>query len=512
MADEIRKAEIDIESKYDSKGTDQAAKAMETLGDAAQKTTAAHNELGEETENVEKRLGGLTNEARETRHAFMELNRLFPGVGDALMGLSGDGSKTLLAVATLAVGVQTTIEAFKSYSKAAQDADEATQILQKGIMLDAVKALADAWNEAAKAEEIYHLGIRGKDSGVSDIEKNADAVKKGFEAQKQLFEQQKALELATINEQENAGVISHKQALAEKLKLDAEYEQARIELEQKAQAAEEAAKQTQIAQLKSLRQNAEAGETRTDQEAQKSEAAARANAARGKEFEIAGKQGEATMEKSGVTPELVEKMREAYEAIYAKGGAGGYAAPGEISLQDMARFFQLNASVPFAGTAAMMGYGVSGSDASDINKAFRNIDGQGLTPANFAAYAGGQGEAAMAQRGQKEAQDKQAELDKRAAVAKLEHEQDQKRIDELNEEIERLQGPGASPTYTKAAPKPDGFVPGTRQTPIQKATEDFSQVGAAGDLIAAGGKLNERPRTDDFRNLSNGNWPRSVHR
>ena len=307
-------------------------------------------------------------------------------------GLGGSGFTTGIMAATVAFfAMQESIEGVERASKAA---DEALKILEEGFGTADIMAMRKAWEEAEVSEIRYWADLRknAEDYAKDQAQRDIDTAKENYEASTSATSAAKDVSLAMIEDAEKRGVITHAQALAAKYQLDVEYEQKKIQLMKEEDAAELAAKEAELTAKQNQLPAAVDAEQKAFQKAQKDAEDAAAHNAQEAAFQKSVGKGNEAMAKSGVNTDDAEMLREAAESVF-----GADAVKGK-SLSDIAHMMR---TATRGGTAVgqLTGAGVSFADAWDISGMFRSsvLGGRSLSDANFAAYEGGEKEAATAQ-------------------------------------------------------------------------------------------------------------------
>lgn len=201
------------------------------------------------------------------------------------------------------------IDDFKMMAESARRGDEAlAAILGEKYDADAPRGVAEAWRAATDAHAAYVESLEehredDNDPGNGPMDRASRAAKERESAQQKINEAQKKLAGASVDEMEQRGLLTHQQALAARLQLDAQYEQRRLALAHEADGQELELKQRTADIVAKQETEAEAGvatsQAASDQAAVRA-AALKGRLARDKTDEAAG---EDQMKKSSVTDE-----------------------------------------------------------------------------------------------------------------------------------------------------------------------------------------------------------------
>jgi predicted subunit of tRNA(5-methylaminomethyl-2-thiouridylate) methyltransferase len=238
-AESVKSAKAEMESSGGAFVPDNLADKLKQVGEDAHKGS----------EGVEH----FNLHGREMYHLAGMLNRILPGSGEALKAFGHQADGGALALIGITTALEIVIHSFEELTRNAKAADEAlAAIVDEKYDTAAVEGVAKAWNEATAAQEVYRRSLAERHEDDNDPSKGlADRALRSARdyqsAQQQISEAQKKLGEASIEEMEKQGLISHQEALKQKLQLDFEYEQRRLAL----------AKATDEAELKIKRDTAE---------------------------------------------------------------------------------------------------------------------------------------------------------------------------------------------------------------------------------------------------------------
>lgn len=144
--DSDKELKISIVTQADTAAAVGAADAIANVGKAADLASASQFNLTADLQKVEKRIEGVSGQSREMYHAFYELDRIAPGVGESLRGaITGP----LGAAGALLFNLYFIKQALEDNEKQLQ------QVLGEDLELgiDNANALATAFDGVAKAVE-----------------------------------------------------------------------------------------------------------------------------------------------------------------------------------------------------------------------------------------------------------------------------------------------------------------------------------------------------------------------
>lgn len=141
MADESRSVEILIDFIAKTQGADAAAQAM----------TKLKAETGDSSHEMHKHTG----EAREMHHAFHELNRIIPGLGNAMKAAFHPENIGIIGMVAALEAVVKLIEFMKKASEEAAAAAKKAAEEQKAAIEDQV----NDWKIATKASQEYNKQV-----------------------------------------------------------------------------------------------------------------------------------------------------------------------------------------------------------------------------------------------------------------------------------------------------------------------------------------------------------------
>jgi hypothetical protein len=301
----------------------------ETVTPAAQKTTNAIADLGTESTKTGGKIEELSGHGRELHRVASLMNHILPGSGEAIKGIAHSSDGTALALIGMVAVMEITIEAFHRMEAGAKAADESlAKSLSEGGMVNAINAQAKAWEDAELSQDQYFHNIIANEDDM--IKRIADAQAEILKNKKESKEQELADEIA-IREQE--------------LKIK-QVQTGAVVADENSAAAKEKAAAGAVAKHDQL------VKTYTD------------NIATAKEASQA----------SGVTADDEQEIRQAYEGMTGKPGAG----PGALDLGAQAEYVRNHIYTDTTGT-------LSGN--LHIANLFSDFaGGRGLNDASFAAY------------------------------------------------------------------------------------------------------------------------------
>lgn len=238
MADTDKEYRIKITTTADMQG---ATSALDKLGDVSKSVSGTQYDLGEDIGKVEKRIEGVSGQSREFYRIMSELDRFAPGLGESLRAIF---EGPLASIGLLIFGATELKGVLEKYQEKLDDilGEDLTQGIDKANALaqaftgiaDAVRKANDEFNSAASIYERARAGIQDQ-----------------LALTKQLIESQKELALQRLADLKQSGQIS-----------GPEYEARRQAVENQGraatQAAEERAKQAELAQKINEAANAQA--------------------------------------------------------------------------------------------------------------------------------------------------------------------------------------------------------------------------------------------------------------
>jgi hypothetical protein len=411
-----------------TESADEAEKILAKTGEAAKG-------VGDAAEKGGEGVHGFNLHGRETFHLAEMLNRVLPGSGEALKAVANSGDQGTMALLGLTAVIEIISNGFEELSRNAKAADEGlAAILDEKYDADAIRGVADAWEKAATAQEIYRLGLAEKEQDENDPTKGAAdralrAAKSYETAQQQINAAQQKLGEASIEEMEKKGVITHQQALLAKLQLDEAYEKRRLELATETDAKEIDIKQRTADIVAKQKATAETGEAAAENNSAKADAAVAHVKTEIKKTEQDKAAAKEEMDKSGVTSSDAQTIRELYEK------AGG-KDPQNTSLQGMADWLRTGIN----HDASRVG-GLGLGDLNDLRRMFTSFlsGGRDISDAQIAAYEGGEGMSKRTDSAQVKMNATLALREHDAELAKHELERQKHLLDEKSAQLDKLQ-------------------------------------------------------------------------
>jgi hypothetical protein len=510
-----------ITTAADLEGSQRAGESLDKLNQTAGAAKKGLAGAGEATE-------GLNVKGRELYRIAGMIDRIIPGAGDAIRAFGKRNDQTALAVTGVAAALEIVLITYKKIADGAKAADEAiATLLTEGGSKAAIEAMRKAWEDADIASTVYHYNLfRDEDDAVKRIaDTNIEIAKRFQTAQEQINNAQKGVAEASIEAMEKNGVISHEEALKRKYELDVEYENKRLAL----------MRQTD-ARILDIQRGELAAKIGQKGAADSNEAAAAAanKIAQGtlaKHETLAKTYGEniskaqETIKQTGITPELVQKLNEAFSKITGKNdvttglaeqydalkGLNLLAHPSIIPLMD-----KLGARGGEAGLAAY------GTGRQDIKSNQASLDAENKRDEALRTTAEiAKSDLAEANRVQTELKksinDLSIKVGELAATNKA-NETNAATVAGLNKQAEAIKSGVASPASTDIPPPtaagtqppflPAGTSAGAGRTPFEqtdegKARAAYTSFNDSAEAIRGGGKLfdDQRQRLDQLEQM-----------
>jgi len=417
---------------------EEAEKILNKTGEAAKQTGRDATKGGEGVHE-------FNVHGRELNHLAGMLNRILPGTGEALKAIGHSGDEGAMMMIGLASVVEIVSKSLEQMSENARKADEGlAAIVDEKYDTEATRQVADAWNNAATAHDLYVRSLRehhedDNDPSKGPMDRAARTAKEAQSEQQKIDDAQKKLGEAYIDELENHGVITHARALAAKLQLDEQYEQRKLALVHQADQQELDIKQKTV----DIVQKQKADATTNEADAEKKSGAAEAGVAHVKMEIDKSKQdkaaAQAEMDKSGVTKGDAANIREYYEK------AGGVKK--DASLQDMADYLRILINNPLnpSNDKKLSKVGVEG--VNDLRGMFTSwmTGGKDITDAQVSAYEGGEqvdkkSDAALVRLNAQLATREHEAAEAKAELDRQKHLLDEKtgQLDKLQQEVDEL--------------------------------------------------------------------------
>jgi len=287
------------------------------VGEADAKAAAnLVEDLGKQAGHAAAPVKELEGNSREFHKVASELNRVIPGLGEALMLLKHDGDSAAVTMIGMSMAIGALVEVNKKLAESAKHADEAMAALADeagtGGALDAMKR---AWEDADIAAEVYYRNLERNDAdSVKKLAANRlEVLKRGASDAEKINEASAGVERAQVEAAEQDGVINHEQAAQAKFDIDSKYTAMRLQAQRDADAAQAQILNHEIAN--ELGKVGAMAKTVADDQS-KDRTAAGALAKHDDLISIYKgniNDAKAAAEKTGITPEVVEDLREAFE-------------------------------------------------------------------------------------------------------------------------------------------------------------------------------------------------------
>lgn len=419
MVDQSDILELLVKLKYLDEGQAAALADIKRIGETAEGSG----------QKVEKE---FNVHGRELYRVANLINRAVPGAGEALRAFAKRNDEGALAMIGVVAVAEILITSYKQMAANAKAADTAlASMLEDKGDTKAVQAIADAWNEATNAQESYRRSLIEKASDEMDPTKGLadralNAAKTYASAQEQINDAQRKLGIASIDEMEKQGVISHQQAIINKLKLDADYEAARLKLQHDADSREVDIKTKTAEIVKGQMEASRKDEAEAATAATAAHTAAERNKSKIEELRKTEEAGKKEQKESGVTDADAQRIRELYQSMGGKDK--------NLDLQGQASFVR-------SGYRRGQMSGMTFEDQLEVNGLFGAgvMGGRDLTNAQIAAYQGGGEVAAKAGSAASKLEKLQQDLNNNAENAKTELERQKHLLDEKTEQLNKLQ-------------------------------------------------------------------------
>jgi FlaG/FlaF family flagellin (archaellin) len=222
--------------------------------DILAQTKSAQADLGQENEKLSQSTIKLSEHSREQYRLFGELNRIVPGLGEALRGLSELGINPVIATLGLvAVGF---MEAKKAIGEWNAEMDAAGEAAAKSDFTDGIQARITVLNSAVVAAQAYadkEHQILTDETDIAGALRQTIAMTAALAAARgQQAEAEHALNLAKIAESEGAGTISKAQAIEQNAAENQRYEKEQFDNKQKEEAAKLQAEKDALAKAEAI--------------------------------------------------------------------------------------------------------------------------------------------------------------------------------------------------------------------------------------------------------------------